>query len=228
MATDNAIHVGVDQIGIRRKPRAQIALIGNPNAGKSTLFNRLTGLRQSTGNFPGVTWLGEDHTDALIVVFAWGPGAETLSGQIDNTDIVVLCKLALTDADTRAWLNSERARIDSIRQLMEVDVLVRLWGADYDASSPTAVSAFLSSLPSREESFCTELLIKKTPGSGLNDAMRSLLRLEIKEVENRMEVAKGKLRSAGLADSVMTQTINAVMLLKKELVEKQKSLRNIA
>lgn len=29
--------------------------MGNPNSGKSTLFNRLTGLRQSTGNYPGVT-----------------------------------------------------------------------------------------------------------------------------------------------------------------------------
>ena len=33
----------------------KIALIGNPNSGKSTLFNQLTGLRQKTGNFPGVT-----------------------------------------------------------------------------------------------------------------------------------------------------------------------------
>jgi ferrous iron transport protein B len=32
-----------------------LALIGNPNAGKSSLFNQLTGLRQKTGNFPGVT-----------------------------------------------------------------------------------------------------------------------------------------------------------------------------
>lgn len=32
-----------------------IALIGNPNAGKSSVFNQLTGLRQKTGNFPGVT-----------------------------------------------------------------------------------------------------------------------------------------------------------------------------
>ncbi len=31
------------------------ALIGNPNAGKSSIFNQLTGLRQKTGNFPGVT-----------------------------------------------------------------------------------------------------------------------------------------------------------------------------
>ena len=32
-----------------------VALIGNPNCGKSSLFNHLTGLRQKIGNFPGVT-----------------------------------------------------------------------------------------------------------------------------------------------------------------------------
>lgn len=33
----------------------KVALLGNPNSGKSTVFNQLTGLRQKTGNFPGVT-----------------------------------------------------------------------------------------------------------------------------------------------------------------------------
>ncbi len=32
-----------------------VAVVGPPNAGKSTLFNRLTGLRQKVANFPGVT-----------------------------------------------------------------------------------------------------------------------------------------------------------------------------
>jgi GTP-binding protein EngB required for normal cell division len=32
-----------------------IAVIGNPNTGKTTLFNALTGLSQHTGNYPGVT-----------------------------------------------------------------------------------------------------------------------------------------------------------------------------
>src|SRR5689334_1690145 len=32
-----------------------VALVGNPNTGKSTLFNALSGLRQRVGNYPGVT-----------------------------------------------------------------------------------------------------------------------------------------------------------------------------
>src|SRR6476469_3950741 len=32
-----------------------VAIVGPPNSGKSTLFNRLTGLRQKVSNFPGVT-----------------------------------------------------------------------------------------------------------------------------------------------------------------------------
>lgn len=37
------------------KKKQTIALVGNPNSGKSSLFNVLTGLNQRVGNFPGVT-----------------------------------------------------------------------------------------------------------------------------------------------------------------------------
>ena len=33
----------------------QLALVGSPNSGKTTLFNALTGMRAQTGNYPGVT-----------------------------------------------------------------------------------------------------------------------------------------------------------------------------
>jgi len=40
---------------ILAKKSIHIALVGNPNSGKSSLFNNLTGLNQKVGNFPGVT-----------------------------------------------------------------------------------------------------------------------------------------------------------------------------
>ncbi len=36
-------------------PVLRVALVGNPNSGKTTLFNALTGLHQKVGNYPGVT-----------------------------------------------------------------------------------------------------------------------------------------------------------------------------
>ena len=32
-----------------------VALIGNPNTGKTSVFNALTGLNQKVGNYPGIT-----------------------------------------------------------------------------------------------------------------------------------------------------------------------------
>lgn len=51
-----------------------IALVGNPNSGKTSLFNTLTGLRQKVGNFPGVTvdkktgetWISETQKANII------------------------------------------------------------------------------------------------------------------------------------------------------------------
>jgi ferrous iron transport protein B len=49
-----------ETVDIRIEPRVPgkirtVALVGPPNSGKSTLFNRLTGLRQKVANYPGVT-----------------------------------------------------------------------------------------------------------------------------------------------------------------------------
>ena len=60
----------------------KIALLGNPNTGKSSVFNQLTGLRQKVGNFPGVTverkngaFKLDNNTDILVTDF---PGTYSL------------------------------------------------------------------------------------------------------------------------------------------------------
>ncbi|RAW03075.1 ferrous iron transport protein B [Pseudochryseolinea flava] len=49
-----------------KAPSSKIALVGNPNAGKSSLFNHLTGLNQKVGNFPGVTVEKKSGTTTLL------------------------------------------------------------------------------------------------------------------------------------------------------------------
>jgi len=47
--------VSASTAGGGNRPSPTYAIVGNPNCGKSTLFNALTGLRQKIGNYPGVT-----------------------------------------------------------------------------------------------------------------------------------------------------------------------------
>ena len=55
-ACPSAPHAGLERHGVNTENwDSVIALAGNPNTGKSTVFNRLTGLRQHTGNWPGKT-----------------------------------------------------------------------------------------------------------------------------------------------------------------------------
>lgn len=73
----------VDRKGWTHQQQATIALAGNPNAGKTTLFNALTGMRQKVANYPGVTverkegiWRLDGDTRARLIDL---PGLYSLS-----------------------------------------------------------------------------------------------------------------------------------------------------
>jgi ferrous iron transport protein B len=82
---------------VRTQPALEcqsVALVGNPNTGKSTLFNALTGIRQRVGNYPGVTvekragrWKGGAASQLIDVVDL--PGTYSLSARSADEAVVL-------------------------------------------------------------------------------------------------------------------------------------------
>ncbi len=67
-----------------------IALIGNPNCGKTTLFNDLTGTNQRTGNWPGVTVdrkEGKYQYDGTEITVIDLPGVYSLDGEDESSGL---------------------------------------------------------------------------------------------------------------------------------------------
>lgn len=81
----------------------RIALAGNPNTGKSTLFNLLTGLKQHTGNWPGKTVAhaeGELTTEKATYQIIDLPGTYSLYSNSEDEEVarnyIIFEKPALT------------------------------------------------------------------------------------------------------------------------------------
>jgi ferrous iron transport protein B len=85
------------------KREFKVALIGNPNTGKSSIFNALTGLRQKVGNYPGITvekktglcQLTEDLAARVIDL----PGAYSLNTTSLDESVAVEILLNQRDVD---------------------------------------------------------------------------------------------------------------------------------
>ena len=78
--------------------RYTVAVVGNPNTGKTTLFNALTGLSQHTGNYPGVTVesaLGEFTSDGQHFLAIDLPGTYSLAPRAPDEMIAVSVLLGL-------------------------------------------------------------------------------------------------------------------------------------
>ena len=98
--------------GVTRKARARrvaptvrplVALLGNPNTGKTTLFNALTGERARVGNYPGVTVerrVGRMKVGAVGVDVLDLPGTYSLSARSAEEQIALDAVLGLHDNPT--------------------------------------------------------------------------------------------------------------------------------
>ncbi len=110
-----------------------VAVVGNPNTGKTTLFNALTGLSQRVGNFPGVTVERKIGQLTLPQVGAVNlldlPGTYSLSAQSPDEVIAVEALMGILEGerDIQAVLvvldaSNLRRNLYIVSQLLELDL----------------------------------------------------------------------------------------------------------
>jgi ferrous iron transport protein B len=88
-----------------RRAYRTVAVIGPPNSGKTTLFNRLTGLRQKVANFPGVTV--EHHTGVV---------KDSQGNEIALIDLPGIYSLSPQSEDERVAVDVLQGRMEGIAQ----------------------------------------------------------------------------------------------------------------
>jgi ferrous iron transport protein B len=159
VASPNETRVPASKIPTRRRPDASIAVVGNPNSGKSTVFNRLTGLRQRIGNYPGVTverHVGTMNVGDRSIELIDLPGTHGLSahsfeeqiaidvifGRIDGTPAPdgILAVLDSTNLYQGLYL---------VQQLLELDIPVAIVMTMLDAAEGEGLSIDVGKLSER-------------------------------------------------------------------------------
>ncbi|MBE8363590.1 ferrous iron transport protein B [Leptospira borgpetersenii] len=103
---------------------SRILMAGNPNCGKSTLFNRLTGLRQKTGNYHGVTvekaeGLLSRHGEQPLKVLDL-PGAFSLGGNSEDKQITSKVLISHREGDKILFVMDASLAERSLQFLLQV------------------------------------------------------------------------------------------------------------
>lgn len=161
-----------------------LALVGNPNAGKTTLFNALTGLRAKTANFPGTTVerkVGRLHLDHRQIVVVDLPGlysldskspdeklaADALQGKLEHTaPSAVLVVVDATNLERNLFL---------VSQILELKIPVIVALNMMDMAQRDGIRIDVPKL--RAELGCAVVPISAREGEGVEHLKQELDRL---------------------------------------------------
>lgn len=159
-----------------------IALVGNPNCGKTTLFNALTGSRQHVGNWPGVTVERKSGTFSLgsttiEVVDLPGTYSLTLPSATAAIDECIACHFILEKHADVVVNIVDASNLDRhlylTMQLLEMGVPVILALNMMDVARAREIQIDLTAL-SRELG-CPVLALEAVKGGGVADLKRAIV-----------------------------------------------------
>ena len=162
-----------------------LVLVGNPNAGKTSLFNALTGLRAKTANFPGTTVerkVGRLHLDHKQIVIVDLPGlysldskspdeklaADALQGKLEHT--APSAALVVVDATN---LERNLFLVSQVLELKKIPVIVAL--NMMDMARRDGIRIDVAKL--RAELGCVVVPISARSGEGIDELKDELNRL---------------------------------------------------
>ena len=181
------------------REKLRLILVGNPNSGKSTLFNNLTGLNQRIGNFPGVTvekkvgqFRLDEHNKTEVVDL---PGTYSLSPRSEDEQV------------TFDYLNSQRDDANELivviadashlkRNLLLVTQLI-------DAEQPAVLALNMMDVVQRNEQEIDIQLLEKELGvpvvpmnarlgKGMEKLRETILNYEYRPAKKFIENADSK------------------------------------